>query len=61
VSGVRLLSIRHQSIALMHGIDARRFAAGDHLSVGVAAAASVIVFTLFVWLSIRRLRRMDVP
>ena len=26
VSGVRLLSIRHYAIALMHGLDARRFA-----------------------------------
>ena len=26
VSGVRLLSIRHYAIALMHGLDGRRFA-----------------------------------
>jgi ABC-2 type transport system permease protein len=61
VSGVRLLSIRHYAIALMHGLDPRRFAGGDHLSLGVAVAASVVVFGGFLLLSIRRLRRMDVP
>jgi ABC-2 type transport system permease protein len=61
VSGVRLLSIRHYAIALMHGMDERRFAAGDHLSLGVALIMSVLVFGGFLALSIRRLRRMDVP
>jgi ABC-2 type transport system permease protein len=61
VSGVRLLSIRHYAIAWMHGLDARRFAAGDHLSLGVVVALSVLVFGGFLALSIRRLRRMDVP
>ena len=61
VSGVRLLSIRHYAIALMHGIDARRFAEGDHLSLVAAAATSLIVFAGFLFLTIRRLRRMDVP
>jgi ABC-2 type transport system permease protein len=61
VSGVRLLSIRHFAIAWMHGLDARRFAAGDHIGLGAAIAASVLIFTGFLWLSIRRLRRMDVP
>lgn len=61
VAGVRLLSVRHHAIALMHGLDARRFAGGDHPSLGVAAVAAVVVFAGFVWLSVRRLRRMDVP
>ena len=61
VSGVRLLSIRHQSIALMHGIDARRFASGDHLSLTASVVTSVIVFGGLVLLSVRRLRQMDVP
>jgi ABC-2 type transport system permease protein len=61
VSGVRLLSIRHFAIALMHGFDPRRFAAGDHLSLGVAIGTSVAVFGGFLWLSVRRLRSMDVP
>ena len=61
VSGVRFLSIRHYSIALMHGLDERRFAGSDNLSFGVAIGASVVVFVLFLLLSVRRLRRMDVP
>jgi ABC-2 type transport system permease protein len=61
VSGVRLLSIRHYAIAWMHGLDARRFAAGDHVSFGVAIVLSVLVFAGFLGLAVRRLRRMDVP
>jgi ABC-2 type transport system permease protein len=61
VSGVRLLSIRHHAIALMHGMDDRRFASGDHVGFELAIVTSVIVFVGFLLLSIRRLRRMDVP
>lgn len=61
VSGVRLLSIRRYAIALMHGMDPRRFAELDHASLAVAIVMSVVVFGGFLFLSIRRLRRMDVP
>jgi len=61
VSGVRLLSIRHYAIAVMHGLDPRRFAHLDHLGFGVVGAICIIVFAGFLLLSIRRLRRMDVP
>lgn len=61
VSGVRLFSIRHYSIALMHGLDARRFASDDHLSLLAAALISSLVFAGFAWLTVRKLRRMDVP
>jgi ABC-2 type transport system permease protein len=61
VSGVRLLSIRHYSIALMHGLDERRFTYVEHPSLAVAAALCALVFGGFLLLSIRRLRRMDVP
>jgi ABC-2 type transport system permease protein len=61
VSGVRLLSIRHYSIALMHGLDPHRFASGSHLSLGVAIAITLLIFGGFLALAIRRLRRMDVP
>jgi ABC-2 type transport system permease protein len=61
VAGVRLLSIRHYAIAWMHGLDARRFAAGDHLSLGAAVTVTALVFTALVALSVRRLRRMDIP
>lgn len=63
VSGVRFLSIRYYSIALMHGLDERRFdfAADNVLGFGAAIVTSIIVFGGFLLLSIRRLRRMDVP
>jgi ABC-2 type transport system permease protein len=61
VSGVRLLSIRHYAIAVMHGLDPRRFAHLDHLGFGVVGVICIIVFAGFLLLSIRRLRRMDVP
>lgn len=61
VSGVRVLSIRHYAIALMHGLDERRFASDSHLGLGLAIATSVLVFAGFLFFTVRRLRRMDVP
>jgi ABC-2 type transport system permease protein len=61
VEGVRLLSIRHYAIALMHGIDPRRFAPIDHPSLPVAILLVTAVFAGFLWMTVRRLRRMDVP
>jgi ABC-2 type transport system permease protein len=61
VSGARLLSIRHFAIALMHGMDARRFAEADHVALGVAVLISLALFGGFLLLAIRRLRQMDVP
>lgn len=61
VSGVRLLSIRHYAIALMHGLDERRFAGDNHLSLLVIVIISAAVFSGFLLLAVRRLRRMDVP
>ena len=60
VVGARLLSIRHYAIALMHLLDERRFAS-SHLSPTFAIAMSTLVIGGFLFLSIRRLRRMDVP
>ena len=61
ISGVRLLSIRHYAIALMHAMDERRFADASHLSAGLALTISAALFAGFLLLSVRRLRRMDVP
>ena len=61
ISGVKLLSIRHHTIALMHGLDARRFAEGDHLNLTAVVAAAAVLCGGLALLSVRRLRRMDVP
>ena len=59
--GVRLLSIRHYAIALMHGLDERRFAGADHPSPAVALILVTLVIVGFSLLSVRHLRKMDVP
>ena len=61
ISGVKQLSIRHHTIALMHGIDARRFAGHEHLSLTAVVAVAVVLSGGLALLSVRRLRRMDVP
>ena len=61
VSGVRLLSIRHYAIALMHGLDPRRFPADDHVGLTAAVVLTALVIGGFLLLTVRRLRRMDVP
>ncbi len=61
VSSVRFLSIRHYAIALMHGLDARRFATEPHVGMGATLAVSAVVVVGFLILSIRQLRRMDIP
>ena len=61
VSGVRLLSIRHYAIALMHGLDPRRFASANNVEAGVAVGMAVLVVGGFLWMSVRKLRSMDVP
>ena len=61
VSGVRMLSIRHYTMGLMQALDPRRFTEFDVLSPVVVSVVSAAVLTGFVLLSIRRLRRMDVP
>ena len=61
VAGVRLLSIRHYAIGIMHGLDPRRFASTSHLGFVPVIVVSLAVVSVFVFLSIRRLRRMDIP
>ncbi len=61
VSGARLVSIRYHSIVWMHGLDGRRFPGAEDIGMDVAIATSIVVLGGFLWLSVRRLRRMDVP
>ena len=61
VQGVRLLSIRHYAISLMHGFDERRFAFMNHPGLPAVLIVVSLVAGGFFWLAVRRLRRMDVP
>ena len=61
VAGVRLFSIRHYGTALMHGLDERRFAATNHLGLMAVVIIAAVVFTAFLLMSVKRLRRMDIP
>ncbi len=61
VSGVRLLSLRYTSLAVVHGIDPRRFPASELPTLWVTLALCALIVGGFTWLSVRRLRTMDVP
>ena len=61
VAGARLLSIRYMAVGIMHAIDPRRFAWASHPAATVSALIALLVFAAFLWLAIRRLRRMDIP
>ena len=61
ITGARMLSIRYYAVALMHGLDERRFVDYDHLSMTAAILMTVLVIGGFFFLSVRRLRRMEVP
>lgn len=61
VSGIRLVSIRFYSVAMMHGLDPRRFVEDRHVPLEPAIWVLAGTVALFLWLSVRRLRRMDVP
>jgi ABC-2 type transport system permease protein len=61
VAGARLLSIRHMAIALMHGIDPRRFAFDNHLGFVPVSIMALLIFFGFTYASVRKLKTMDVP
>lgn len=63
LGGVRYLSVRGYTLAILHGMDDKSFdAIGDRViefPAAIAGAAAVTV--VFFWLTVLRLRRMDVP
>lgn len=61
ISGVRMLSLRYHSLAIVHGLDERRFSNAGVPDFTPALVLAVVVVAGFFWLSVRRLRRMDVP
>ena len=63
ISGVDYLSVRGYTLGIMHGLDESNFVALDGKVIGfpVALAGALLVTAIFLWLGVRRLRRMDVP
>lgn len=61
ITGVRLLSIRFYAIAVMRAIDPRRFAGGEVVDTTAGLVMAAVVILGFLALTIRKLRRMDVP
>jgi ABC-2 type transport system permease protein len=61
VSGIRLLSIRHYSTSFMHGLDPRRFAWNVEMKMTSVSVVAAVVFFGFLALTIRKLKRMDIP
>ena len=61
VTGARLLSIRHYAIAMMHGMDTRRFAFQNQPGSVAVSIIALVVFAAFALASVRRLEVMDVP
>jgi ABC-2 type transport system permease protein len=61
VAGVRVLSIRHYALAMMHGFDARHFSVPNIPGFLTSSVIAAAIIGGFLYLTIRRLRRMDVP
>lgn len=62
LDGVRFLSIRRYTLALISGLDGERLRTIDlSLGTGAGAAGAAIVIVVFSALSVRKLARMDVP
>lgn len=63
LSGVRYLSVRGYVLSIINGIDGESFGTLDERVIEFPAAlvGAAVVTLLFFWLTVRRLRRMDVP
>ena len=62
LDGVRFLSIRRYTLAVIHGLDSARLATiANPLSAAAAVVAAAIVIVGFTALAVRKLARMDVP
>ena len=63
LGGVRYLSVRGYTLAILHGVDENSFRVLDQRVIEFPAAivGAAAVTLAFFWLTVRRLRRMDVP
>ena len=62
-TGLSYLSVRGYALAIMHGIDESGLSAFDDTAIELPAAVggATVVTVGFLWLTVRRLQRMDVP
>ena len=62
LDGIRFLSVRRYTLALVHALDDSRLASVD-ISLGVltAAVGMTVVLVVFTALAVRKLTQMDVP
>ena len=62
-SGVRYLSVRGYVLAIINGIGGESFSTLDERVIDLPSAlvGAAVITLLFFWLTVRRLRRMDVP
>ena len=62
LDGVRFLSIRRYTLALIHGLDDTRLATiANPLSASAGLVAAAVVIAGFTALAVRKLVRMDIP
>jgi ABC-2 type transport system permease protein len=62
LDGIRFLSVRRYTLALINGLDSDRLASVDiSLSASAALVGTVVILVGFTALAIRKLTRMDVP
>ena len=63
LEGIRYLSVRAYTLAILHGMDDESFEPlGERvIEFPAAIGGAVAVTAVFFWLTVRRLRRMDVP
>ncbi|MCH7477551.1 MAG: ABC transporter permease [SAR324 cluster bacterium] len=63
LTGARYLSVRGYTLGILHGIDDQSFETlGERvIEFPVAIVGAVVVSAVFFWLTVRRLRSMDVP
>lgn len=61
--GVRYLSVRGYTLAILHGMDDKSFAPLKDRVIEFPAAlvGAAVTTAVFFWLTVRHLRRMDVP
>ena len=62
MSGVRYLSVRGYTLGILHGLDKDTYASleRDVIEFPAAIVGASVVTVLFIWLTVRRLQRMDV-